>query len=186
MTDMQSSSNGPVDGATQPRVVKVNRRQFAKLAAGILTCGAAATVIKTLSPGDGPGRPSGDGNRVDLPSNPNHNPAFAGWPLSGGAVLLATYKQQEFLGYQLSPTGAFIWRLCNGSRSADEIAKAYTEGTGRPEGEARAFLQELTDLSIVVSGGYVVVAGGFPRAAPGQGYYILVGDQEPLPNIDEA
>ena len=73
-----------------------------------------------------------------------------------------------------------------GRRSRDDIAQAYTKRSGRPEHEAREFLQELTDLGVVVSGGYVVPTGGFPRAAPGECYYIQIDDQEPVSGSDEA
>ena len=186
MAKRRFGCEGPRYESERPRIAELSRRDFGKVLGGALIAGSAAMVVTTLSPKGKLTETTTKAERVTLPPQPSHNPAFQGWPLPDGAVVLTTYRQEEFLGYQLNRTGRFVWQLCNGSRSAEDIAEAYAEHTGRSAGEAAQFLQGLMDLAIVVSGGYVVPGGDLSRAAPGGCYYTQIKDHEGLRGSHES
>lgn len=172
---MKENSNGvnieaPV--SDEPGLRRLTRRQLLALLGGVAGVAAAA----------GGGLLLWDPEshlirervlRITLPAKPNHNPGFCARRTAEGGAVVWTYQGgKNFVGYRFNGNGLRIWRLGDGTRTAEEITKAYAIQTGRDQGEAAAFLAQLLKLGILASGGYVdvVVAGDSP-SPPAGAYY---------------
>lgn len=186
MNEIQSNSERPAEKVQKPIITKISRRKFAKAAGAILACGSAATLISRLTSKSKNSQHSNKPNRITLPPYPSHNPVFSGKTVSDGTIILFTNSDKQFNGYQLNRSGCSVWKLCDGKHSKDQIAEVYAKNSGRPRQEAQQFLRELEKLRIVVSGGYVITHGNFPKPAQGDCYHLLTKSDEVTQSTNEA
>ncbi|MBI4557787.1 MAG: PqqD family protein [Candidatus Hydrogenedentes bacterium] len=157
----------------RPEIRSLSRRQFLALTGATAGVMGSAVLAETESPQAPSKRPAAKPapRRVNLPDLPNHNPGFWVQTVADGGVVLWTNRTRGgFRGYRLNVPGKVIWESCDGQHSPEEIAKAYARQTRRDEKETPGFLKELRKAGIVVSGGYINAAGGFPIATEGAGY----------------
>ena len=167
----------------KPDLSCVSRRQLLTWmgAAGVaVAAGTAGVMLIRKSSSDKTTDSASSANRFKLPDHPNHNPAYRAWTTFEEDVVLWTYKQdQQFAGYRFNSNGRRIWQMCDGTRSAGEIATEYRGQTGRTTEEAATFLDKLRKLGIVVTGGYVVSAGAFPTPPEGGSYHPILSAGDP-------
>jgi hypothetical protein len=172
MKNMKSKDHVPVDKGQKPLCRKITRRQFHGFAGTLLAIGVTASVITKLKQKQEPDKSSDQSGRFTLPPHPSHNPGFRGYLAQDRTLILATQNGDDFIGYSINGNGRFIWQLCDGQRPMDNIAQQYNEVTTRSKTEAIEFLQKLTDLGVVVSGGYITPTGNFPIPNAGECYHV--------------
>ena len=149
----------------QPVVSRVTRRQFLAWT-GVAAAAGGLVVHQAVT------KRSARAAKLNLPELPNQNPAFRALHLKDGELVLGTEDgNKNFKGFRLNRNGQWVWELCDGKRSAAQIAVDYAKATGRASAEAEEFLKRLLGLAIVVSGMYIVHGGGFPKAKAGEWYY---------------
>lgn len=155
-----------------PQILRLSLRQM------LLWLGTAgATVVAgfgsaTVLRGEESPQSPDSSTRFQLPRNPSHNPAFFTRAIPNQEALVWTHgKGKEMVAYRLNIQGRDIWRLCDGSRTPAQIAAEYEAKTGRPQQEATGFLEQLQNTGVVVTGGFVVSAGRFPRPPAGGCYH---------------
>ena len=171
MKDTKSKDHVPVDKKHKPLCRKITRRQFHGLAGTLLAIGVTASINCSLKQ-KGKEVQSRRSDRFTLPPHPSHNPGFRGYLAQDGTLILTTQRGDDFIGYSINGNGRFIWALCNGQRPMDNIARQYNEATSRPETEAVEFLRKLSDLGVIVSGGYITPMGNFPIPKSGDCYHV--------------
>lgn len=184
-------SDGGRRDATQesPRITKLTRRGLVKyglLGTGVAAAGAfawfkfAAQESDARIPVDSPAGQTPKGyKRLELCNELMPSPAFWVRPLpAGGLLTWVRRKNDTTIGYELNAQGRFMWRLCNGARSLEDICSEYAGRTGRPVDEARAFLADLRAKGLIVRGGHVVTSRLFPDQVEGGRYLRILGDDE--------
>jgi hypothetical protein len=163
-----------------PIIERLSRRRFLQLT------GAAASLAIPMAfaePGAGkrgnaaPALPSG---AIRLPDKPSQNPAFRAEALGDGGLLVWTYDRNKFRGYRFNAVARWVWRVCDGRKTGDELRALYAAVTRRPEAEFEPFLVRLREAGIIAQGGYVVPRGDFPRPGPGGSYNARIDKSEPL------
>jgi hypothetical protein len=74
------------------------------------------------------------------------------WNFIGDQAVILTLGEQKYI-HELNPTAAFIWRKCDGTLNADQIAQAMTEEFEITLDEARSdtetFLTGLQDQGLI-------------------------------------
>jgi hypothetical protein len=175
MKNKEPKSAGP------PAVERISRRCFLRLAGAGGAVAALAPALRCAAeeaPAGGAAKaPAG---AVRLPEAPSQNPAFRAAPLADGGLAVWTRARGEFLGYRLNPAGRWVWRRCDGRRSAERIGAMFGKEFTRPGAEAVAFLEKLRKNGVVVCGGFVVPGKGFPKPPPGGAYNLRIEPGEPL------
>lgn len=154
-------NDGIQSSKDQPVVSRITRRQFLAWT-GVAAAGVVVVrqVSKTRSVA---------AQKLNLPENPNQNPAYRALRMKDGELVLGTQdKYKKFTGFRLNSNGQQVWQLCDGKRSATQIAADYAQATGRASAEAEEFLKRLLKMAIVVSSMYMVHGGGFPKATAGE------------------
>jgi hypothetical protein len=105
-----------------------------------------------------------DLKKIELPPGLSVNPAFcARAQAEGGGLVWVGRSRGDVTAYSLNPEGWALWRLCDGHRSRDQIAREFAQQTRRPAAEAEEFLQALQHKGLVVQGGYLVASRNFPE-----------------------
>ena len=94
----------------EPGIARLSRRQF------MLLTGATAAALGTvggvwLASRQKTSAPTG-GERIKLPEEPSHNPAYQGRAIAENGAVVWTYESgSRFRGYRLNAAGRCVWRL---------------------------------------------------------------------------
>ena len=162
-----------------PTLESISRREFVAIAGAAVAAFATGSATAARAATDGPGGGRRNENMLNLSKHPSPNPAFGAWETKDGGVVLWTHRpHSKLVSYRLNANGRRVWRLCDSKRPIDQIADEYNRKTGREKSEARTFLGELTDKSILVAGGFVVLARDFPKALPGGWYRPVINSED--------
>ena len=134
--------------------------------AGGAAAGAATWMrLNPRSPAPGAARRA-QTKRIVLTDRPSQNPAFVAQTLSeGGMVVWVSRPDGSHLAYRLNAAGLVVYGLCDGVRSAGEVAHEFARRTGRPPGQASRCLADLQAKGLVVTGGYLVASANFPEGS---------------------
>ncbi len=185
---------------TSPRIRRLSRRDALKIAAaggGV----AAAGLLGWLAIRDREPTPGGDAaekaptaggtapqqqppegyTTMPLAEGLMPNPAFWATMLPSGKLLAWVRRKRDMsvIGYELNEAGLLVWRLCDGRRTPEQVAREYAARGGGDEAEAMAFVADLREKGLLVAGGYMVAGPGFPPPAETRRYFRVLGDDEP-------
>ena len=166
----------PETTKTGPSVRALTRREFVAL--GAAAAGGAALAGELIAAPAGAGAAA---RRVALPAEPSQNPAFmARAGADGGLLLWRAEPAGKAGGFRLNRAGRAVWRLCDGTRDAAAIGAEYGRRGAGPAAQGAAFVARLLELGVVVAGGSVAAAPGFPTPPPGGCYHRRVEPGDPV------
>lgn len=171
----------PETTAGRPSIRALTRREFVAL--GAAAAGAAALTGEALGAPARADRESGgaETRRLTLPAEPSQNPAFmARAGADGGLLLWRAEPAGKAGGFRLNRAGRAVWRLCDGTRDAAAIGAEYGRRGAGPAAQGAAFVARLLELGVVVAGGSVAAAPGFPTPPPGGCYHRRVEPGDPV------
>jgi hypothetical protein len=137
------------------------RRWLAILGAGLAAAGGGAVAVKSILDGSETveGLQNIEETHLQLPGGLTVNPGFMTKSIGDGCLLVWTLNREgKYTAYRLNASGAALVGLCDGTLGTEEAARRYATQVRRDRQEALAFIQELSKLGILVSGGRVVIS----------------------------